>query len=322
MAKNSYARLSLLAVGCCLIGCGWADPDESVDKAVGDLSSVLPSVRKRAAFTLDHTPNRMPEVVPLLENALNDPDEEVRIWMVLAFLHHTTEKKKALPMLVEMLKSTNDSVRSSAAAGIGGLGPDGSSAAPALAQALKEDPNPYVRRAAAITLSEIKPDPAVVMPALLKGLDEKGTDVPWFSAEALGKLGSKAKEAVPVLLAILKNSSSSSYDLSSAARALGEIGASAESAVPVLMSLMSHQDLGVRRDAIRAIGGIGQHPDSSVPALAKALTDPDVRVAAAQALGSFAGSDEARAALEPYQNDADKRFRFIVQDSLRSLEKK
>ncbi|MGH7993244.1 MAG: HEAT repeat domain-containing protein, partial [Limisphaerales bacterium] len=74
-------------------------------------------------------------------------------------------------------------------------------AVPALGKAL-HDPSPFVRREAASAL-ESSGDLAIdVLPDLLSRVSSND-DTAWFSIQAIGNLGPKAKEAVPVLLPLL-----------------------------------------------------------------------------------------------------------------------
>jgi HEAT repeat protein len=85
-----------------------------------------------------------------------------------------------------------------------------------------------------------------------------------------------------------------------AAVALGRIGPGTKQAVPALIAALKDPDAEVRRLAVVALGGIGPGPREVVPALIAALKDDNtfVRWSAAYALGMIGpGANEAVAAL-------------------------
>jgi HEAT repeat protein len=63
------------------------------------------------------------------------------------------------------------------------------------------------------------------------------------------------------------------------AQAIGDIGPGAAEAVPALIALLRNQDVGSRNNAAIALRGIGPEAKSALPALREALSDPngDVR---------------------------------------------
>jgi HEAT repeat protein len=108
-------------------------------------------------------------------------------------------------------------------------------------------------------------DPAAI-PSLVRCLTgERGNDIRWKAAEALGNLG---RAAVKPLVGVL---SSADEDVRwMAALALG--ATRDDSAIGPLIALFSDPDRFVRGRATAALGMIGS---AAVPALTSALTDPD-----------------------------------------------
>jgi HEAT repeat protein len=98
-------------------------------------------------------------------------------------------------------------------------------------------------------------------------------------------MGAEAKEAVPALIAALKDQDG--VVRSSAADALGRMGGEA---VPALIAALKDQDGVVRRFAADALGRMGAAAKEAAPALIAALKDQDgvVRNSAADALGQIA----------------------------------
>jgi len=107
------------------------------------------------------------------------------------------------------------------------------------------------------------------------------------AAYQLGRIGAKAKDAVPALIATLGDSDSGVRE--TAALALGEIGPEAKAAVPALIQALGDEDEGVREGAAIVLGDIGPE-EGVVPVLLQALGDGDssVREAAVGALGKIA----------------------------------
>ena len=107
------------------------------------------------------------------------------------------------------------------------------------------------------------------------------------AAFALIEDKSKATEAIPILIELLKDADA--FIRLDAAYALGFIGTEARAAVPHLILLLKDQDATVRNNAAYALGLIGADADRVVPELVKLIRDRDARVRfnAAEAIGRF-----------------------------------
>jgi HEAT repeat protein len=107
------------------------------------------------------------------------------------------------------------------------------------------------------------------------------------SAFALLTDKSKAPDAIPILIELLKDADS--FVRLDAAYALGFIGPQAREAVPHLIALLKDQEATVRNNAAYALGLIGSDADRVVPELVKLIRDRDARVRfnAAEAIGRF-----------------------------------
>ena len=133
-------------------------------KAFGPLreaaSSTDPVVRREAIRSIGKLKERAPldakAVVPLLLEALLDPDASVRTVAAtyLGIIHE--EPATAVPALVEALKDEETTVRSAAAAALGSFTPAAAqSALPALRKAAG-DPNEDVAREAGVALVKLQ----------------------------------------------------------------------------------------------------------------------------------------------------------------------
>ena len=105
------------------------------------------------------------------------------------------------------------------------------------------------------------------------------------AADALGKFGPAASNAVPALIGCLRVPGCQPLRFS-AAVTLGGIGAAAKAAVPALTETLKDQDFNVRMEAAMALAKIGADYSQATPQLEALLHDtaPGVRLRAALAL--------------------------------------
>lgn len=110
-------------------------------------------------------------------------------------------------------------------------------------------------------------------PTAESGLQEK-------AASQLGRMGARAKNAVPILLGILKNAEKVSVR-AAAARALGKIGKEpkVDGLKGIISSLLDvlnnkREDNELRRDAAYGLVSLGSDARSTVPTLVEILKDP------------------------------------------------
>jgi HEAT repeat protein len=138
------------------------------------------------------------------------------------------------------------------------------------------------------------------------------------AAQALGKLRSGAKEAVPELVLALKDEDDDVRR--TAAWALGEIGPEARDALPDLIEAFNDKNEGVRRYAAVALGQIGP---VAILNLVETLKNknPYVRLEAARALGHIRpAAKEAVPALTQALNDEDRYVRRYVRRALKQID--
>jgi HEAT repeat protein len=135
---------------------------------------------------------------------------------------------------------------------------------------------------AVLVLGEIGPEAADAVPALIATLKQEKVPrplrTPPGSAIALGKIG---VGSVPALIECLRDSQPRIR--TSAAIALGFVGPKAEAAVPALTGLLSDSDLEVRQAAALGLGDINLHIRELPPALAALTHDDDIFVSASAA---------------------------------------
>jgi HEAT repeat protein len=124
------------------------------------------------------------------------------------------------------------------------------------------------RQGAVMALGKLGP---AAVPGLTVALQDKEVvNCRLWAASALGKLGAKAKAAVPFLAAALKDDSG--LVRIEAARALWKID-KAKAAVPALAEALKARDATTRYYAAKALADVGAGAKAAVPALVKALKD-------------------------------------------------
>ena len=167
-----------------------------------------------------------------------------------------------------------------------------------------------VRKAAANALGNIGPAAKEAVPALIAALKNSNLIIQNSAKKALGKIG---LEAVPALIAALKDSYW--HVREAAADALGNIGPAAKDAVPALIAALKDSNKFVRRATAYALGGIGPVAKEAVPALIVALKDSAwrVRKAAAEALGNIGPTVALK--------DSDLDVRRVVKKALEAIRK-
>ncbi len=161
----------------------------------------------------------------------------------------------------------------------------------------------------------------VALKDALKDMDE---EVRSNVAEALGKFGPSGAEAIPGLLAALKEDDSfivRTY----AATSLGEIGPASKDAIPALIAALKDEDARVRRAAPEALALIAPPADYAVPALIAVLDDDEiedsVRYNAVDSLVAI-GPDAIPGLLEAMKNGKGLRVRSNAADALGGIGEK
>jgi len=174
--------------------------------------------------------------------------------------------------LVKRLEDNDPDVRSSAARGIGRLGPSAETAIPALVRLLR-DPVADVRMAAVEALADVGATPESAVPDLLLLLADADSGADLQAVRALRRMGPRAAAGVPDLIRLLQHESPRVQ--AAAAEVLGAIGPQANAAVPALLSVLKkdHEEAG---DA--AAEALARMWPVSEPGLAKLAEDDDASV--------------------------------------------
>lgn len=271
------------------------------------LHDTSPTVRAVAAQALGWVGPDARSSAPELKSLIQDKDAAVRKEVVLAL--GRIEKEIAVPMLIELLRSSVTDVREAAFDALGEMGPASKAALPELTEILR-GPDTAADTAnngfyggfyaggpkmdslqTVCWMSELPEASNAIIAAtsVFRGKGEKGLS-PSLVFQAMGP---NARPAVPALIGLLQEKSGNTQGY--AARALAAIGVSAAEAIPALAGLLEDKNQFVRVSAAEALGHLGS---AAVPTLVQALQNNDwlVRAKAAEGLGSL-GSAAAPAAL-------------------------
>ena len=230
-------------------------------------------------------------------NRLMDNDAKVRANAEAALVQGAG---RSLPLLRRFLNSDDDDLHLQTFDIIRRIGP---AAIPLLVDLLRH-PQVSIRRTAADAFIDLAPDTASIQPALRRALKDEDSMVAGDAARALGALGERASPSVPALINALSHEEP--YVRIYAAEALASIGPKAAKATRYLARAVSDPIPGVRWAACEALASIGPAAHSAVPQLIEALKDEFlyVRIFAAGALGSIGPKTEtAREALKAAAKD-------------------
>jgi HEAT repeat protein len=115
--------------------------------------SVSPNLRRQAMYALVQMG---PESFAPLLGALRDRKDDVNYRLALQQLPSVGQNKAAVPHLIEALQHPTPTIRQTAAAALGRIGPEAKDAIPALKTA-SQDTNAQVRSAASAALKRISP---------------------------------------------------------------------------------------------------------------------------------------------------------------------
>ena len=306
-----------------------ASEGKSVEHWTGQLKSAEFRDQWYAAYVLGTLGPKAAPAVPALHKVIADVNaaneysnnEIARSMAAWALGRIGAAAEGEIPFLMETMRSTELlAVRRSTAEALGNFGP---AAKPAVAKLLKllDSDDEITSVNAAVALWKIERHPKA-LPALLEMLRHGTSASAYFVAVALGRISADADAVAPALIEALHAHPGDAgwADVRrAAARSLGELG---KAAFPALRKAKALQDPNaeVRRLVIETVSWMGP---AGVSPLKAALEDaePDVRRAAARALGNLgAEARAARAALvtaasDPKSEDvrtaADKALRLI-----------
>src|SRR5262245_60882279 len=208
--------------------------------------------------------------------------------------------RRSLPLLRRFLTSDNEDLHQQTLEIIRQIGPP---AIPLLVELLRHK-QVSIRREAADCLIDLAPRTEWIQPALRRALRDEDAMVAGDAARALGALGQRASPSVGALVRTLSHEDP--YVRVYAMEALASIGPKAAAATRDIAAALGDPAPGVRWAACEALASIGPAAHSAVPQLIESLKDEFlyVRIFAAGALGNIGPKAQlAREALRAAAND-------------------
>ncbi|OUL28566.1 HEAT repeat domain-containing protein [Nostoc sp. 106C] len=276
--------------------------------SIGEISRAINNITKKSLREFFGNEETINDLVGTLITALKHRNVQVRASAVYALGAIGSDASAAVPSLVNLLKDKKQDVvvRAKAANSLGNADLKASlnrKAVPALISALQEQkPEAYFLRAnAALALGYMGSEPTVAKDAvqpLIIALKDKNTLVSSSAANALGLMGSNAKDAISKLIEVEKEKNQNVQFRTDVINALGKIAsdpkvAGSKRIVSVLISILKDgkDETYVRQSAAYALGKVGLESEEAVPALIQvvedSLEDKPVRKYAASSLQEF-----------------------------------
>ena len=233
-----------------------SDVEIDIHAAVESLKANAPATRMEAANILGFVREDAAEAVPALIDALEDSYEPVRRNAIYAL---GAIGKPAVEPLIEALDAEKEAFEMEPILHIcdaaHGLAAIGAPAVPALITALKDE-RENVRASAAYALGEMGPVAAESVDALIALLTDESEEVRRHAISALGMIKVPASKTVPALVEVLKNPEDTDLAFF-AAQALTRIGPDATAAVPALAEALMSESAYVRGFSSEALSRIG-----------------------------------------------------------------
>ncbi len=234
-----------------------------------------PNVRTQAAEALWYLTESKAAVHAFI-SGLSDEDVDIRRWAAVMLGLPGAQIKEAITPLICALEDSDLLVRRISAEVLGIFGPDAAEALPKLESLLGEDE--WTRMVGTEAILTIRPDWTDELgPILIEATASRSSRIRYLAVEALAKLPSAGRMAIPELIAALE-------DQNEAVRmaALGAIpifGMAASPAVPALLSILKGEgrdggDLQVRGRAADALAEIGEEATETAYFLMESLGEP------------------------------------------------
>jgi HEAT repeat protein len=305
---------------------------DSVEALIAAARNINSPIWQEAVVSLGTFKNAAERTIPVLMEFVRSG--EVVAGIVLGKLGPAASA--CVPKLTELLKSSDDDVRTASAAALVGIDVQASQDALRMILDLLNDKDSFgTGNLAEQVFLDLGPKAAPATPNLIAHLEGEYF-LNWTTARILGQIGPAARDAGPILIRHLgkwgdsqaaadaligiglemipllqeaaEDPESPLETRVAAVKTLGRFGPRAHSVVPSLIRLLTDDSRGVRVAAAEALGEIGADPDHSVPALIQRLHDPRsvVRAQAAASLGHFGSG--ARAAIPDLINVLDDEY--------------
>jgi HEAT repeat protein len=251
---------------------------------IAALKGKNPELAETVSLVLKAPSAESKQAVPALSRALRDDRAEVRAGAAAGLGWLGFRSKSAVGALTDALADDNTQVRRLSAEALARIGPGAKSAAPALLRALHAA-DEQARREFAELLRRTPPSARVIFPSIVQRIEVDNEHVRLRSV-AVGALERIGADAVP---AIIDNLASPDAPVRiNSAELLGRIGHRGKQAVSALVALLRKDPDGrVREAAAHALSRLPHYDPALIEALADA--DPRVRAMAASAIEDTSG---------------------------------
>jgi HEAT repeat protein len=207
-------------------------------------------------YALDALARLGSQGVPRLVDALRH--EKLRANVVAVLEQIGPDAAAATPALTALIGDKDDRVSHEAVLALAAIGPGAKAAVPTLVKALREV-DEWDGPTLAYALGKIGPEAAIAEPVLSELLKSPKTNLALASAWALVQICPASPELVAKTLPVLTAGLTNDLPVArrGAAEALGRLGPVAKEAVPALKKAANDKDEGVRQAATKALGFVG-----------------------------------------------------------------
>jgi HEAT repeat protein len=249
--------------------------DEARAALVAALKDDDPLVRQHAAETLGGDPQTADAAAPALVATLQDPEQAVSLAAADALTRVTQLDSSAVAALLPLLDHALPDLRRTA---ITALATGGDAARQARDRLIpfQQDASATIRIATFRTLAALATDDAQRLEGLLAGLDDADWTVRSEITETLGELGERAAGAVPRLLELMR----SPQDSDTASSALRRIDTAPADAIPMLLAILKDPDSNRRHRfyALHLLRKTGPESKAALPALRQLRDESEGRI--------------------------------------------
>lgn len=288
MEAIQHPRAKVRRYALCALGKLKAIQESHLPILVGALSDDDEHVSDQASWTLRAFIRTVPGVVSrLAELLVPQTPLPIRRRIIEVF---GACPGKAIPLLIEALQDPDEWIRYGAARALGTAGEEALPAVPALVAAL-HDESRRTRSEIASALSRVAPWEAAPIAVLRESLRDEDDDDLRQTFETLARMATTSEPATETLQELLAEPDLGlrKQFLVGMVEGFREVGAVPEKLAPSFLEALNDDDAGVRCRAAEALGMIGPAAADALPALLELLKDEheEVRFRTLIALGQL-----------------------------------
>jgi HEAT repeat protein len=242
---------------------------ETLNREWRKLGDDLPKERHDLLFVLEAAGPGAADALPLLMELGKSSNFHIKYKAARVLGAMGPAARPAVPLLIKMASDEYTSVRRRALEALGNLGPEVAPDAFETLVAAMKDPTHPVREQAVLAMGKFREVGQSALPALTETMLNERSPERWQAALSIWRLTQDAELVLPALRSMLANSNME-WD---PAVVLGEMGPAAAPAVPELIRALE-KDESAQIPAAEALGKIGPAAKDALPALRKLLDHP------------------------------------------------